>query len=106
MIITLLIAKIILGGYWLMLAPVLFLPLGAILLSPQVLRRILGALVLLLSTLFAAVGVIFLLTLFLPDAVGMLTAILGIWCLAAAITFVAPQNNAVARLESFGQARS
>src|ERR1700719_4814682 len=33
MIITFLIAKIILGGYWLMLAPVLFLPLGIVFLS-------------------------------------------------------------------------
>ena len=36
MIITFLIAKFILGGYWLMLAPVLFLPLGIVLLSSQV----------------------------------------------------------------------
>ena len=36
MIITFLIAKIILGGYWLMLAPVLFLPLGIVFLSSQV----------------------------------------------------------------------
>jgi hypothetical protein len=36
MIITFLIAKIILGGYWLMLAPVLFLPFGIVLLSSQV----------------------------------------------------------------------
>jgi hypothetical protein len=42
MIITFLITKIILGGYWLMLAPALFLPLGTVLLSPQGLRGIFG----------------------------------------------------------------
>ena len=54
MIITFLIAKIILGGYWLMLAPVLFLPLGTVLLSPQVLRGIFGYVVLPLAVVFAA----------------------------------------------------
>jgi hypothetical protein len=56
MIITFLIAKIILGGYWLILAPVLFLPLGAVLLSPQVLRGIFGYVVLPLAIVFAALG--------------------------------------------------
>jgi hypothetical protein len=34
MIIIFLIGKIILGGYWLIFAPALFLPLGTIVLSP------------------------------------------------------------------------
>jgi hypothetical protein len=89
MIITFLIAKFILGGYWLMLAPVLFLPLGTVLLSPKVLRRIFGYVVLLLAVAFAALGVIFLFTLTLADAVTALAGVLAIWCLAAAITFVA-----------------
>jgi len=84
MIITLLAAKMLLGGYWLTLAPVLFLPLGSVFLSPQVLRGILGHGVVLLSTLFTAAGVIFLCTLTLPDAVTVLAGSLAIWILAAA----------------------
>ncbi len=83
MIITLLVAKMLLGGYWLTLAPVLFLPLGSVFLSPQVLRNpwTWGGP---LSTLFTAAGVIFLCTLTLPDAVTVLAGSLAIWILAAA----------------------
>jgi hypothetical protein len=88
MIITFLIAKIILGGYWLMLAPVLFLPLGAVLLSPRVLRGIFGYVVLPLAGVFAALGTIFLFALTLPDAVTVLAGAQAI-CLLAAITLVA-----------------
>ena|ERR1700686_3406225 len=89
MIITFLFGKIILGGYWLIFAPALFLPLGTVLLSPQVLRGIFRSLVLLLAVVFAALGVIFLLTLTLPDAVTAFAGVLAIWSLAAAITIVA-----------------
>jgi hypothetical protein len=89
MIITFLVAKIILGGYWLMLAPVLFLPLGLVLLSWQTLRGIFGHVVLPLTVVFAALGIIFLLTLPLLDAVTLFAGVLGIWLLTAAITFVA-----------------
>ena len=85
MIISFLIAKIILGGYWLMLAPVLFLPLGTVLLSPQALRGIFGYVVLPLAVVFAVLGVIFLFTLILPDAVAVLAGVQAIWLLAAAI---------------------
>jgi hypothetical protein len=89
MIVTFLIAKIILGGYWLMLAPVLFVPLGTVLLSPQVLRGIFGYVVLPLAAVFAALGAIFLFTLTLPDAVTVLAGVQAIWLLAAAITVIA-----------------
>jgi hypothetical protein len=89
MIITFLIAKIILGGHWLMLAPALFLPLGTVLLSPQVLRGIFGYVVLPLAVVFAALGAIFLFTLTLPDAVTVLAGVQAIWLVAAAITFLA-----------------
>jgi heme O synthase-like polyprenyltransferase len=89
MIITFLIAKIILGGYWLMLAPVLFLPLGIVLLSSQVRRGIVGYVVLLLSIAFAALGVILFLTLTLRDAVTALAGLQAIWWLAAAIRVIA-----------------
>ena len=89
MIITFLIAKIILGGYWLMLAPALFLPLGIVFLSPQVLRGIFGYVVLPLAVVFAGLGAIFLFTLTLPDAVTVLAGVQAIWLLAAAITILA-----------------
>ena len=89
MIITFLFGKIILGGYWLIFAPALFLPLGTVLLSPQVLRGIFRSLVLLLAVVFAALGVIFLLTLTLPDAVTVLAGVQAIWLLAAAIKLLA-----------------
>jgi hypothetical protein len=96
---TFLIGKIILGGYWLMLAPVLFLPLAAVLLSPQVLRGIFGYVVLPLAVVFAALGLIFLLTLTWPDAVIALAGVQAIWWMAAAITVVA-------RNEKQGRSRS
>jgi hypothetical protein len=89
MIITYLAAKIILGGYWLMLAPVLFLPLGIVLLSSQVRRGIFGYVVLLLSIAFAALGASVLFTLTLPDAVTVLAGVQAIWLLAAALTLFA-----------------
>ena len=89
MIITFLIAKIILGGYWLMLAPVLFLPFVTVLLSPQAMRGILGYVVLLSAVVFAGLGAIFLFTLTLPDVVKVLAGVQAIWLLAAAITLVA-----------------
>ena len=89
MIITFLIAKIILGGYWLMLAPVLFLPFGIVLLSPQLLRGNFRYVVLPLTIVFAALGAIFLFTLNLPDVVKVLAGVQAIWLLAAAITLVA-----------------
>jgi hypothetical protein len=105
MIITFLIAKIILGGYWLMLAPVLFLPLGTVLLSPQVRRGIFGHVVLLLSIVFAGVGVILLFTLPLRDAVTVLAGLQAFWCLVAAITHLArsTEHKLAARLKHFGQ---
>ena len=93
MIITFLIAKIILGGYWLTLAPVLFLPLGAVLLSPQVLRGIFGYVVLPLAVVFAALGTIFLFTLTLSDAVTVLAGIQVIWLLAAVIMHIARKGK-------------
>ena len=93
MIITFLFGKIILGGYWLIFAPALFLSLGAVLLSPQVLRGIFGYVVLLLAVAFAALGVIFLLTLTLRDAVTVLAGVQAIWWMAAAITLVARKGK-------------
>jgi hypothetical protein len=105
MIITSLLAKIILGGYWLIFAPVLFLPLGTVLLSPQVRRGIFGHEVLLISTVFAEVGVILLFTLPLRDAVTVLAGLQAFWCLLAAIKHLArsPEHKPATRLKNFGQ---
>jgi len=93
MIITFLIAKFILGGYWLMLAPVLFLPLGTVLLSPQVLRGVFGYVVLPFAVVFAGLGAIFLFTLTVPDAVTVVAGVQAIWLLAAAITLLSRNGN-------------
>jgi hypothetical protein len=85
MIITFLIAKIILGGYWLMLAPVLFLPLGIVFLSSQVRHGLFGYVVLPLAVVFAALGAIFLFTLTLPDAVTVAAGVQAISLLAATL---------------------
>lgn len=107
MIITFLIAKIILGGYWLMLAPVLFLPLGIVLLSSQVRRGLFGYVVLSLAVVFAALGAIFLFTLILPDAVTVLAGVQAIWLLAAAITLVARNGKQPgSQFQELGTARS
>ena len=87
MIITFLIAKLILGGYWLTVAPVLFLPLGAALLSPAALRGVFGKLVLPLALSFAALGAALLTTLPLRDMLTVLAFMQAIWFIAAAIVF-------------------
>ena len=89
MIITFLIAKILLDGYWLMLAPVLFLPLGIVLLNSHVRRGILGYVVVPLSIAFAALGAILLLTLTLRDAVTVFARVQAVWWPAAAIAVIA-----------------
>src|SRR6202163_4591042 len=104
MIITFLVAKIILGGYWLMLAPVLFLPLGIVLLSSQLRRGIFGYVVLPLAVVLAALGAIFLFTLTLPDAVTVLAGVQAIWLVAAAITFLA--RNGKQRGSQFQELRT
>jgi hypothetical protein len=88
MIITFLIAKIILGGYWLMLAPALFLPLGIVFLSSQLRRGLFGYVVIALAVVFAALGAIFLFTLTLSDAVRVVAGVQAIWLLTAAITLL------------------
>jgi hypothetical protein len=93
MIITFLFGKIILGGYWLIFAPALFLPLGTVLLSPKVVRGVFGYVVLPLAVAFAALGVIFLLTLTWRDAVTVLAGIQAIWWMAAAIRLVARKGK-------------
>ncbi|MBV9339420.1 MAG: hypothetical protein JO159_00855 [Acidobacteria bacterium] len=104
MFITCLIAKIILGGYWLTIAPVLFLPLGSVLLSPAVLRGIFGKVVLPVALSFAALGVALLTPLPLGDALTTVAGMQAVWFLTAAIMF-AVRNRKQLR-SSFQQLRT
>jgi hypothetical protein len=74
--------------YFIVAAPALFLPLGIVLLTSQVLPRVFAYLALIIATAFAVVGVIFVLTLKLPGPVTLLGAIQPLWWLAAAIALI------------------
>ena len=74
--------------YFMIAAPVLFFPLGIVLLGSPVLPRLFGYLALLLAVVFESLGVIFLLTLTLPAAVTAVAGVQALWWLAAAITLV------------------
>lgn len=74
--------------YFIVAAPALFFPLGVVLLTSQILPRLLGYLALSLGIGFAALGVIFLLTLTLPAWVTATAGVQAIWWLAAAITLI------------------
>ena len=105
MIITFLIAKIILGGYWLMLAPVLFLPLGIVLLSSQVRRGLFGYVVLPLAVVICGAGANLVSSLLpLPDAVTIVAGVQAIWLVAAAIKFLS--RNREQRGSQFAQLRT
>jgi hypothetical protein len=72
--------------YFIVAAPALFLPLGIVLCSSQILPKLFGYLALTIAAVFAAAGVVFMLTLRLPDGVTELGAVQPLWWLAAAIT--------------------
>jgi hypothetical protein len=74
--------------YFMIAAPVLFLPLGIVLLSSQVLPRVFGYLAILLAIVFESLGMIFLLTLTLPAVVTAVAGIQALWWMAAAIALV------------------
>ena len=99
MVVTWLIAKLILGGYWLTVAPVLFLPLGTVLLSPSLLRGVFGKVVLPFALSFAAVGAALLRTLPFRDALTVL-ACQTLWFVTAAITLAVRDRNKSSQLVS------
>jgi hypothetical protein len=74
--------------YFIVAAPALFLPLGAVILGSRILPRVFGYLALLLGAAFAILGVVFLFTLTLPAAVLAFAGIQTLWWLAAAITLI------------------
>jgi hypothetical protein len=74
--------------YFIVAAPALFLPLGAVILSSRVLPRVFGYLALMLGAAFAILGVVFLFTLTLPAAVLAFAGLQTLWWLATAITLI------------------
>jgi hypothetical protein len=74
--------------YFIVAAPALFLPLGAVILGSRVLPRVFGYLALVLGAAFAILGVVTLFTLTLPAAVLAFAGIQTLWWLAAAITLI------------------
>jgi hypothetical protein len=82
--------------YFIVGAPALFLPLGAVILGSTVLPRVFGYLALLLGVAFALVGVISLYSLTLPVGVTAFAAVQTLWWLAAAIALVVRSEEKVA----------
>ena len=74
--------------YFIVAAPALFLQLGLVVLSSQILPRVFGYLGLLLGAAFAVLGIAFLHTLTLPVAVTAFAGVQALWWLAAAITLI------------------
>ena len=75
--------------YFIVGAPALFIPLGAVVLeSPSVLPRVFGYSAIVLGIVFAVLGVIFLYTLTLPFEVTALAGVQVFWWLFAAIVLI------------------
>jgi hypothetical protein len=74
--------------YFIVAAPALFLPLGAVILGSPVLPRVFGYLALVLGAAFAVLGVVSLYSLTLPAAVLAFAGLQTLWWLAAAITLI------------------
>jgi hypothetical protein len=74
--------------YFIVAAPALFLPLGAVILSSRVLPRVLGYLALVLGAAFAILGIVSLYSLTLPALVTAFAGIQAFWWLAAALTLI------------------
>jgi hypothetical protein len=82
--------------YFIVAAPALFLPLGAVILGSTVLPRVFGFLALLLGVAFALVGALSLFSLTLPMAVTAFAGVQTLWWLAAAITLVVRSEGKIA----------
>ena len=79
--------------YFIVAAPSLFLPLGIVLLSSQVLPRVFGYLALFLAASFAVLGIRFMLTMTLPTPVTAFAGVQALWWLAAAVTLMVRSNK-------------
>ena len=81
--------------YFIVGAPSLFLPLGAVILGSTVLPRVFGFLALLLGVAFALLGVLFLFSLTLPMVVTAFAGVQAFWWLAAAIALAVRSEEKV-----------
>jgi len=75
--------------YFVVAAPALFLPLGIVLITSDILPRVLGYLAIALAIIFACLGIAFQLRLILPTPVTAFAGVQALWWLAAAILLVA-----------------
>jgi hypothetical protein len=75
--------------YFIVGAPALFFPLGAVLLQSTVLPRAFGYLAIALAAAFAAAGILFLTTLILPVGVQAFAGVQTVWWLGAAFSLIA-----------------
>ncbi len=82
--------------YFIVAAPTLFLPLGAVILGSRVLPRVFGYLALVLGATFAILGIVTLLTLTLPTLPAAFSGLQTLWWVAAAITLIARPEKAAA----------
>jgi hypothetical protein len=80
--------------YFIVAAPAFFLPLGMVILSSDVLPRLLGYLALVLGAAFAIAGVVTLLSLSVPVVVQAAASIQVVWWVAAAITLIVRMGKA------------
>ncbi len=85
--------------YFFVAAPVLFFPLGLVLLGARVLPRVLGYLALAIAAGFASIGVLYLTYLILPNWVMACGAVQPIWWIAAAVTLMV-RSGKIAAAES------
>jgi hypothetical protein len=74
--------------YFIVAAPTLFLPLGIVPVSSQILPRLFGNMALILAIAFVALGIVFLLRLNLPGVVTAFAGVQVLCWLAAAITLI------------------
>lgn len=74
--------------YSMVAAPLLFLPLGLIIVNSQVLPRLLGYLALVLGGLFIILGMLVLFIPAIQSVVDILAIIQGVWWLVAAVTLL------------------
>jgi hypothetical protein len=74
--------------YFIVAAPALFLPLGIVLLSSDILPRVFGYLAIALATIFAGLGIAFQLSLILPPAVTAFAGVQALWWLSTATLLV------------------
>jgi hypothetical protein len=74
--------------YFIVAAPAVLLPLGAVILGSKVLPRLFGYLAILLASAFVLLGVAFLYSLPMPSGVFAFAGVQAVWWLAAAITLI------------------